>query len=57
MFKCKRKVENPLNISKIIEDLEGLSDSPTELTNVLEPLFNDEAELKRIQRKTLYSYH
>ena len=48
---AKEKVENPLNISKIIEDLEGLSDSPTELTNVLEPLFNDEAELKEFRER------
>lgn len=47
----KEKVENPLNISKIIEELEGLSDSPTELTNVLEPLFNDEAELKEFRER------
>ncbi len=50
---AKEKVESPLNISKIIEDLEGLSDSPTELTNVLEPLFNDEAELKELEKDTL----
>ena len=48
---AKEKVESPLNISKIIEDLEGLSDSPTELTNVLEPLFNDEAELKEFRER------
>ena len=48
---AKEKVENPLNISKIIEDLEGLSDSPTELTNVLEPLFNGEAELKEFRER------
>lgn len=48
---AKEKVESPLNISKIIEDLENLSDSPTELTNVLEPLFNDEAELKEFRER------
>lgn len=48
---AKEKVENSLNISKIIEELEGLSDSPTELTNVLEPLFNDEAELKEFRER------